>query len=182
MSGLIAFPLLIRLLRASRALALDTRTLIPLLLLVMVWLNGCVPLALPIPTGQKVHWGKQVTQEEVAFLTPNVTTKQEVIDRLGNTTRVSENDRLFVYAWNVHWGYLPWVLVPIAPVPVGSSGNTEGIKDINIDYLLLIQFDEQDRVRRFEKVRVPLFKSAGATITEWVTDKTSLPSGVDKKE
>jgi len=84
----------------------------------------------------------------------------------------------------VHWGYLPWVLVPISPVPVGSSGNTEGIKDLTIDYLLLIQFDEQDRVRRFKKVRVPGCKSAGATITEWVnkSDKTSLPSGVDKKE
>jgi hypothetical protein len=184
MSGLIAFPLVIRLLRASRDLALDIRTFIPLLLCAMVLLNGCIPLALPIPTGQKVLWGKQVTQEEMAFLTPNVTTKQEVIDRLGNTTWVRENDRLFVYAWTVHWGYLPWVLVPISPVPVGSSGNTEGIKDLTIDYLLLIQFDEQDRVRRFKKVRVPGCKSAGATITEWVnkSDKTSLPSGVDKKE
>ena len=67
MSGLIAFPLVIRLLRASRDLALDIRTFIPLLLCAMVLLNGCIPLALPIPTGQKVLWGKQVTQEEMAF-------------------------------------------------------------------------------------------------------------------
>ncbi|WAC06725.1 MAG: hypothetical protein OS130_10740 [Thermodesulfobacteriota bacterium] len=184
MSKLKAIPLVISLLRASRALAVDTRTFTPLLLCAMVLLNSCIPLALPIPTGQKVIRGKQVNQEEMALLTPNVTTKKEVIDRLGEP--FVRYDRLFVYQWTVRWGYLPWILVPISPVPVGSSGNTEGIKELTKDYGFLILFDEQDRVRRFEKMWLHGLNTPESLenfLREWVRnpDKASLPSWFGKR-
>ena len=181
-----ASPLVITLVKASRALAVDTRTFIPLLLCAMVLLNGCF---LPIPTGErKVLWGEQpVTQEQMAFLTPNVTTKKEVIDRLGSPTwevdRLGspgvnwEDARVFVYKWVMQWGFLFWA---VGGYYVGGGG----IDDIPKEYLLLIQFDEQDRVRRFEKVWFFYgCKSYGDFIKKWVgNSETSPPSGGDRKE
>lgn len=142
----------------------------------MIWLNGCV--LLPIPTGErKVLEGKRVTQEQMAFLTPNVTTKKEVIDRLGSPDVIWEDARVFVYQWVMRWGFL---FCAVGGYTTGGAG----IEDIPKKYGLLIQFDEQDRLRRFEKVVFPAFKSYGDFLKEWVGnfDKTSPPSGGDRKE
>jgi len=142
----------------------------------MVSLNGCV--VLPIPTGErKVLAGKPVTQEQLAFLTPKVTSKMEVVDRLGSPDVIWEEGRIFAYNWEMRQGVLLWA------VGAGYSA-VGGIADIPKRYVLLIQFDDQDRLRRFERAVRPAFKSYGDFLKEWVrhSDKMSPQAPNDRKE
>jgi hypothetical protein len=146
----------------------------PLLLYAMIALNGCV--ILPIPTPERtVLAGKPVTEEELAFLAPYLTTKKEVIDRLGSPDLIWVEANLFAYNWSIRQGILIW----------GFVGSTLGdIEEIPKRYVLLIQFDEQERVRHFERAVRPAFKSYGDFLKDWVRDshKKSSPGSKDKKE
>jgi outer membrane protein assembly factor BamE (lipoprotein component of BamABCDE complex) len=139
---------------------MKSRTLIPLLLCTWLWLAGCVMV--PIPTAEdKVLTGKQVTEEQLSFLTPRVTTKPEVLVRLGNPIVIWENARVFVYNWKMRQGILFWAY---GAYYTGGFGMT----DIPKQYLLLIMFDEQDRVQRFERTVCPMNRSFSECLTEWV--------------
>lgn len=132
-------------------------TLNSLLLCTWLWLAGCVMV--PVPwTEDKVLTGKQVTEEQISFLTPNVTTMQEVLERLGNPTVIWEDARVFVYNWAMRQGIVFWAVY----------GGGFGMGDISKHYLLLIQFDEQDRVQRFERAVCPMNRSYSECLTEWV--------------
>lgn len=146
------------------------RMFIPVLLCALMPLNGC--LLLPIPTTEgKVLAGKPVTQEQLAFLAPNIRTKEEVKERLGSPDVIWEEAHLFAYNWVVRRGVLIWAIG-------GGYSADAGLKDIPKRYVLLIQFDEQARLRRFEKVVQPEFKSYGALLKEWVsTSEKALPQG-----
>ena len=63
-----------------------------LLLGMIVSLSGCIML--PLPASEKLLAGTPVTQEQLTFLTPQVTTKQEVIERLGSPNFIWEDARL----------------------------------------------------------------------------------------
>jgi len=108
----------------------------------MPLLTSCV--VLPIPTTEsKVLAGKPVREEQLSFLKPNITTKQDVIERLGNPNVIWEDVRVFAYNWDMRQGILFWA------VGAYYSGGM-GTEDIPKHYALLIQFDEQDRVQRFD--------------------------------
>lgn len=138
-------------LRGRDAINRDTmhlRYFIVLPLFAVSLLSGCV--ILPIPTGEKkVLAGAAITQEQLSWLVPNTTTKKEVIDLLGIPTMAWEKDRLFVYNWIMRQG----VLIVAVPYVAPEIGN------IPKRYVLLVQFDEQDRIRRFERVVRPEFDS-----------------------
>lgn len=91
-------------------------------------------------------------------MTPNVTTMQEVLERLGNPTVIWEDARVFVYNWAMRQGIVFWAVY----------GGGFGMGDISKHYLLLIQFDEQDRVQRFERAVCPMNRSYSECLTEWV--------------
>ena len=138
----------------------------------MVALRGCV--ILPIPTPERtVLAGKPVVEEDLAFLTPNLTTKKEVIERLGSPDVIWVEANLFAYNWSMLQGILIWGL---------GSGSLSGIEAIPNSYALLIRFDEQDRVIHFERIARPAFKSYGNFLKEWVGDsqKMSSPGSKDK--
>jgi len=120
----------------------------------------------PIPTAEdKVLAGKQITEEQLSFLTTKVTTKPEVLDRLGNPIVIWENARVFVYNWKMRQGILLWAY---GAYYTGGFGMT----DIPKQYLLLIMFDEQDRVQRFERAVCPMNRSYSECLTEWVRTAT----------
>jgi hypothetical protein len=152
------------------------RMFIPVLLCAMMPLNGC--MLLPIPTTErKVLAGKPVTQEQLAFLAPNITTKEEVKERLGSPDVIWEEAYLFAYNWVVRQGVLIWAIG-------GGYSADAGLMDIPKRYVLLIQFDEQARLRRFERVVRPEFKSYGALLKEWVrsSEKTPPQGSNNRKE
>jgi hypothetical protein len=121
--------------------------------------TGC--LAVPIPTGEQTPAGKPVSQEQVAFLTPGVTTKEEVTEHLGSPSMIWEEARLFSYDWAVRRGVLVWVAG-------GGYSGAGGIADISEHRSLLIQFDEHYRVRRFGSAVRPGYQSYGDFLREWV--------------
>ena len=143
------------------------RIWIPLLLCIWLWPAGCC--LLPVPTGEdKMLSGKQVKDEQLSFLAPGVTTRQEVIERLGNPAVIWEDARVFVYRWEMRQGILFWA---VGAYYSGALGMT----DLPKKYLFLIRFDEQDRVQRFERTVCPSFRSYSDCLTEWVRAETKKP-------
>ncbi|HEX2966039.1 MAG TPA: hypothetical protein VHO84_09640, partial [Syntrophorhabdaceae bacterium] len=129
----------------------------------------CVPLILsrcviiPIPTAEsKVLAGKPVAENQLSFLTPNITPKQKVIEQLGSPDVIWEDKRVFVYIWDMRQGVLFWA---VGAYMTGALG----AEDIPKHCLLLIQFDEQDRVYRFERTVRPLGLSYADFLKKWIT-------------
>lgn len=119
-------------------------------------LGGC--LAIPVPTsGKKVLSGRPVDDEQLAFLTPAVTTRREVIERLGNPNILWEDARVFAYSWEVRQGAVYWVAY-------GGFGR----EDLPEHHLLLIQFDEHGRLSRFERTIRPASQLYADFLEKWV--------------
>jgi len=122
-------------------------------------LAGCI--ALPISTDEdKVLAGKPVAEDQLAFIVPKVTTKREVIDRLGSPDVIWEDARVFAYNWVMRQGILFWAVG-------GYGGGAMGAEEIPKRYVLLIQFDRRDQVARFERTVRPASVSYGDFIEKW---------------
>jgi outer membrane protein assembly factor BamE (lipoprotein component of BamABCDE complex) len=154
----------------NRVCRLKPRSLVSSLLCVWLGLTGCVMV--PVPTGEdKILAGKPVAEEQLAFLAPGVTTTQQVIERLGNPIVIWEEARVFVYNWKMRQGILFWA---IGGASQGAMAGGAGMTDIPRHYLLLIRFDEQDRVRHFERAVCPLNISYSEFLKEWVGKSTAI--------
>ncbi|MDP3420531.1 MAG: hypothetical protein Q8R61_08150 [Thiobacillus sp.] len=134
--------------------------LLLLLAAITLYLYGCV---IPIPTPEnKVLAGTPVTEEQLAFIQLGETTKENVLARLGEPQIVWEDAHIFVYEWEVRHGVLLWA------VGAGYSG-AFGAIDLRERYVLIIQFDDTDRLQRFERAIRPPLKSYGDFLREWVS-------------
>ena len=123
-------------------------------------LAGCI--VLPIPTHEDVVLGgKPVSEDQLAFLVPKVTTKREVVSRLGSPNVIWEDARVFAYNWEMRQGILFWAIG-------GYAGGAMGAEDVPKRYVLLIRFDEQDRVERFGRTVRPASMSYGEFIQKWL--------------
>lgn len=142
--------------------------IIPFLFCALILQTGCVLLPIPVEE-QKILAGKPVTEEKLAFLTISATRKNEVMTRLGNPDVIWEEARLFAYNWDMRQGILLWA------VGAHYSG-AAGMSDIPKHYMLIIQFDDQDRVQRFERAVRPPYKSYGDFLKEWVGDSDKKSS------
>ena len=149
------------------------RMIIPLLLCALISQIGCIVLPLPSQE-RKVLAGTPVTEEQLVFLAPNVTTKSEVMTRLGSPNVIWEEARLFAYNWEMRQGILIWA------VGAYYSG-AAGMSDIPKHYMLLIQFDDQDRVQRFERAVRPSYKSYGDFLKEWIGDSNKKSSEISNQ-
>lgn len=146
--------------RAPEGWSIDLWVIVLLLFCALIAQAGCI--LLPIPTKEsKLLAGKPVTEEQLAFIAPDITSKSEVVARLGNPDVIWEEARLFAYNWEMRQGVLVWA------VGAYYSG-AAGVTDIPKHYILLIQFDDQDRVQRFERAVRPPHKSYGNFLKEWV--------------
>lgn len=125
-----------------------------------VFSAGCVALPIPLPE-TKVLEGRPVKQEQLAFLTPTVTPKTQVLEKLGEPNVIWEEANLFGYYWTMRCGVIIWA---------AGGGYTAdmGVIEIPKRYVFLIQFDQKDRVRRFEKVAHPVFTADGEFLRQWI--------------
>ncbi len=138
------------------------RMIVPLSFCALVLQAGCI--VLPIPTQEhKVLAGKPVTDEQLDFLVPGVTKKSEIVDRLGSPDVIWEEARLFAYNWVMRQGILIWA------VGGGYSG-AAGVSDLPKRYMLLVRFDDHDRVQRFGRAVWPSQKSYGDFLEEWIAE------------
>ena len=68
---------------------------------------------------------------------------------------------MFAYNWEMRQGILFWAIG-------GYAGGAMGAEDIPKRYVLLIRFDEQDRVERFGRTVRPASMSYGEFIQKWL--------------
>ncbi len=125
-----------------------------------MWASACIPI--PIPADE-VTSGHEISEEEVLFIESGVTTKQQVLERLGDPSVIWEDERVVAYNWD-HVG--------LRVANVFAGGYTAGVVvlDVPSHYVLLIQFDEADRVKKFERTTIPP-RSYGPFLREWVGQK-----------
>ncbi len=131
----------------------------------------------PVPTKQdRALAGKPVTEAQLSFLTPKITTMEEVVERLGNPNIIWEDARVFVYHWDMRQGILFWAVA-------GQTAGA-GMEDIPKHYLLLIRFDEQSRVVRFTRTARPLLQPLADFLQQWLqnSDDDSQPDTPIRKE
>ena len=121
---------------------------------------------LPVPTSEnQVLLGQPVTDNQLDFLTPGVSTQSEIIEHFGNPNIIWEDENLFVYHWDMRQGILFWIAG-------GGYQGAAGMENISKHYLLLIQFDEQGRVQRYEKGVRPMIQSYADYLRDWVKNPT----------
>ena len=132
-------------------------------LCVLLLLTSCIMIPIPTPES-KILAGKPVTDEQLDFLNLNPT-KQEVMERLGNPSFIWEDKRIFTYNWDMRQGILIWAVG--AMTASGGAAGGGGVEDIPKHYLLLIQFDEQEQVMRWERATRPLYQTYIDFLQDW---------------
>ena len=117
---------------------------------------------LPIPTGDAIPGkGRGLTSEELSFIRPGITTKGEVVEQLANPDVIWVEERIFAYTWWTRWG----ILYSGGVTPYGASASAD---DIGVKHnVLLIRFDPNDRVERFEVTHRSRFDSYGEHLEKW---------------
>ncbi len=135
--------------RATRLIAI---------VLIGIGASACIPF----PRHEVVS-GSEISVEEVLFIEPGITTKRQVLERLGAPSVIWEDQRVLVYNWDV----VEWQAYGI-PLVIGQE---LPILDIPIQHLLLLQFDETERVTKIERTTRPFRHSYGEFLREWVSKK-----------
>lgn len=130
---------------------------------VLLLVASCIMIPIPTPES-KILAGTPVTEEQLDFLNLESTTKQVVMERLGNPDFFWEDEHIFTYNWDMRQGILFWA---IGGMSQGAMAGGGGITDIPKHYLLLIQFDEQDRVHRWERAMRPVFQPYIDFLQDW---------------
>ena len=93
-----------------------------------------------IPSGHTLaHSARRPTEDQLEFLAHAETTREDVLLRLGEPTRVAERERLFVYLWD-----LGIVMIPYGGFPTGMPG---GVDTLSQRRGLWIEFDSRGHVR-----------------------------------
>ncbi len=123
--------------------------------LLLVALPACLGLYIPVAE-RKVLAGSQVTPEMTAPIRLGVTTRSEVIHLLGEPALDLPAHRIIAYKWEMLSGYMPWVFF-----------QASGVIDVDKPYVLLIAFDADDRVVRFEKTTQLVWDSVSEHAVKW---------------
>lgn len=110
---------------------------------------GCAAIIIPA-SEEEVLSGHKLTSENIAFIEPGIASRSDVIQKLGRPNMDFKDLRIIAYSWEVLGAYMPWAVGG----PYSAAG---GVEKIGKPYVLLIAFDQEDRVSKFEiKERWPL--------------------------
>ena len=140
-----------------------------LLLSALLSAGGCV--VIPVPTAEdRVLAGTPVRPEQLAFLTPGTTTRDDVARHVGQPNVIWEDARVHVYLWDMRQGILFWAVGGMAG---GTTTGNVGMTDIPKHYLLLLQFDDAGRLLRFERTSRPLNQPLADFLTEWAASSST---------
>ena len=127
-------------------------------------LQGCVIIPLP----EKCVSGDEVTPEELTVMQPARTTKKEIVELLGEPDIFWIDENIYAYNWTMRWAVMPWAV----GTPYQAAA---GIEDLKSDYVLLLQFNKDDRLLRYEKIKRSLFESYGKLLEEWADQNNDQP-------
>lgn len=107
-----------------------------------------------------------IDQETLESIRVGVTTREEVLLRLGEPDVVMRNERLFAYHWVTNTGYV--IGGGGATGSITGGGGVGAIRQKR--YLALVEFDEQGIVKRHEVKEGWLFYRRSYDIGPWLND------------
>jgi outer membrane protein assembly factor BamE (lipoprotein component of BamABCDE complex) len=118
---------------------------------------GCIT----IPTSEnKVLSGEKITDKQLVFIEQGITSKSDIIDKLGLPDIHLIDKNIFAYDWQTRQAIMIWVL----------PGGAAGAADIPKNYVLLIRFDVEDIVRNHAITKRSLLESYGDHLMEWIQE------------
>lgn len=125
-------------------------------------------------TQTKLLSGRRTTDEQTSPIQIGVTTKDEIVSQLGAPDVFWVVERIFAYNWEMHQAVIAWL------VSHGYQGAL-GAAEIGKGCVLLIQFDQNDYVKRFEVTKRAMFESYGDHLIEWV-EQSKEPTSAEIQE
>jgi hypothetical protein len=132
------------------------------LFLLLIATSGCVILPIPTPA----HGGAGViTEESVESLEAGKVTRADLLLKLGDPAERLQEDRFFVYRWELTYGYLMWAISFLGP---GA-----GVGDINAltgDHFLLVEFLPDNRLRRLKFITPTMFHRTREQVDELIKE------------
>jgi len=118
-------------------------------------ISGCVGY---IPTSEnKLIAGRQLPENNLKFIKIGITEKKKVVEQIGEPYLIWSLESLYIYSWTVRRGVFFII----------DSGGSDSL-DVGRQNLLLIQFDKNDRISRYEKTQKPRLTPLGDFMKEWV--------------
>ncbi len=103
--------------------------------------SGCV--VIPVPSQEKTVVSQQFTSPVVDSIVPGLTTRTDLLERLGKPYTTLDKPHILVYPWTTEGGGLFWVVA----AGVGVAG---GFLPFHYHYALLIALDETEHVTNVE--------------------------------
>lgn len=129
------------------------------------WYSGLLGACMVIPTHEHalLEGRGRIEAADMAFLEQAGTTRADVALRFGEPDLILSRDRILVYHWAVSHGY--WFVGGYTAAAAGP---------ISKDYLLVLEFDENGVLRRFEPSG-SIWTSAQSRIDPWIPPDTMKP-------
>jgi hypothetical protein len=138
------------------------RCLLPVICVVLSAVGGCMVIPLP---EHGLHGGRgKIDKADLTFLKVSTTTREDVLLRFGEPDVVLYDQRVLAYRWEVNVGY--WFVFS------EHSGSGDSI---NKTYLLMLEFDEQGCLKRFQ-TKSSLWSMSRRTVEEWARAGSKKPS------
>jgi hypothetical protein len=139
-------------------------------------LNGCVGV-LPVPPDSNTPAvGTPVTSDQVKFIVPGRTTRDEVVAKLGERFRESCHTPVLAYSWErPAWGYCWWVWF-FTPDGVVTGGNYE---EGNVWRAYYVKFDAGGHVVKTKFARLDNDKSLDEQMEDWAFNQPKSLLAVD---
>lgn len=131
----------------------------------LFFLYGCVSfIPIPVFTGTVIS-GSKITDENITFLSTGRTTREEVIQKLGQPSMEFKDLHIIVYSWIIRIGYM-------APDFI----------DIPQEHVLLVALDEKDIVLNYEiSIKPWPFDTIRGHTLRWIErEQIDVPKPSDK--
>lgn len=126
---------------------------------------GCA--IIPTPEHGMIEGRGKIDKSDTSFLTVGKTTEEDVLLRFGEPDMVLHDRRILVYHWKVIHGYL------IVAGPCPGCGD---IGPISKDYSVMLEFDEQGRLKRFERSG-SIWSDTLYRVGKWTSSDSKKPLG-----
>lgn len=130
------------------------------LAMVTVPWQGCVIIPIPAPEHGLLHGHGAIAEAETNVLEVGKTTREEILLQFGEPQISFNEDRMFLYTWEVIRGY----------VLVGVAYLFGGVGVIPKDYLVFLEFDEYSKLKRIERTSLGVFdQSIAKQMDQWIS-------------
>lgn len=135
-----------------------------LISLISSLLNGCIGFMPVPPNSNTPSMGARITGDQVKFVVPGCTTRDEVVARLGGRFRESPHTPVLAYSWEQPaWGSCWWVFF-ITPEAIVTGGNyDEGC----VWRAYYVKFDDNGRVVKTKFARLDDGRSLDEQMENW---------------